>query len=304
MKLLMTLLVRDEEDILDANIEFHLRQGVDHIIATDNRSRDDTRRILRQYERQGVLTYLYEAADDYSQHRWVTRMARLAATEHDADWVINNDADEFWWPAGGPSLKALLEEIPAGVSALAAERVNFLPLAGEFGGARGSGAPFHQTMIIREACSLNALGQPLPPKVCHRGLADIDVGQGNHAVSIAGAVIPALDTGIRILHFPQRTYAQFENKIAMGGRAYANNKELPPAIGGTWRRLYESYLAGELPTYYAAQVPGEEAVRRGLAEGCLVRDTRLRDFFGQTGADIRVARPSGGHARLCRRFQL
>lgn len=159
-------------------------------------------------------------------------------------------------------------------------------------------------MIIREACSLNALGQPLPPKVCHRGLADIDVGQGNHAVSIAGAVIPALDTGIRILHFPQRTYAQFENKIAMGGRAYANNKELPPAIGGTWRRLYESYLAGELPTYYAAQVPGEEAVRRGLAEGCLVRDTRLRDFFGQTGADIRVARPSGGHARLCRRFQL
>jgi hypothetical protein len=138
-------------------------------------------------------------------------------------------------------------------------------------------------MIIREVRSLNALGQPLPPKVCHRGLTDIEVAQGNHAVSIAGAVIPALDTGIRILHFPLRTYAQFENKIAKGGRAYANNKELPPEIGGTWRRLYERYEAGGLPAYYDAQVPGEEAIRRGLADGRLEEDTRLRDFFHPLG---------------------
>ena len=39
MKLVMTLLVRDEADIVDAQIAFHLDAGVDFVVATDNRSR-------------------------------------------------------------------------------------------------------------------------------------------------------------------------------------------------------------------------------------------------------------------------
>lgn len=98
MKLGMTLLVRDEQDILEANLRYHLEKGIDHFIVTDNRSEDATPDILRAHESAGHLTYISEQGDDYSQSRWVTRMARLAATEYDADWVINNDADEFWWP--------------------------------------------------------------------------------------------------------------------------------------------------------------------------------------------------------------
>ena len=40
MKLFMTLLLRDEEDIVRENLDFHLAQGVDRVIVTDNGSED------------------------------------------------------------------------------------------------------------------------------------------------------------------------------------------------------------------------------------------------------------------------
>ena len=39
MKLVLTVLARDEADIIDAQIAFHLNAGVDFVVATDNSSR-------------------------------------------------------------------------------------------------------------------------------------------------------------------------------------------------------------------------------------------------------------------------
>ena len=60
MNVVMTLLVRDEEDILEANIDHHFAQGVDFVIATDNGSVDDTAGILERYEREGRLRLIHE----------------------------------------------------------------------------------------------------------------------------------------------------------------------------------------------------------------------------------------------------
>ncbi len=92
----MTLLVKNERDIIEDNINFHLNSGVDHIIITDNNSDDGTRDILSDYAALDQITVIDEFGDDYSQHIWVTRMAHMAAQEFHAKWIINNDADEFW----------------------------------------------------------------------------------------------------------------------------------------------------------------------------------------------------------------
>jgi hypothetical protein len=101
MKLVLTLRARDEADVVDAQIAFHLNAGVDFIVATDHRSEDGTTELLERYAREGYLHLIREQGDEMREGEWATRMARVAATEFGADWVISSDADEFWWPRGG-----------------------------------------------------------------------------------------------------------------------------------------------------------------------------------------------------------
>ena len=42
MKLVQTLVVRDEADVVDAQISYHLNAGVDFVLATDHDSQDGT----------------------------------------------------------------------------------------------------------------------------------------------------------------------------------------------------------------------------------------------------------------------
>jgi len=274
MKLVMTLLVRDEIDIVAANIDYHLARGVDFVIATDNLSTDGTREVLEQYRARGLLHLILEPEDNYAQHRWVTRMARLACTEFGADWVINSDADEFWWPDAAPDLRQALQALPAAAAAASAPRHNFVPCPAT------TGADFIATMTIRHARSTNAIGAPLPPKVCHRAYPDIEVAQGNHFAGRCGRLFDAVAAPIGILHFPLRTYRQFANKIALGGAAYARSPELVrEGFGDAWRAMYAQLKRGELERYYHEQELGEAEIAKRLADGSLVRDERLKDFF-------------------------
>ena len=267
MKLVMTLLVRDEEDVLAANLDYHLAQGVDQFIITDNLSVDGTRDIVDAYVRRKLAVYLYEPNDDYSQFRWVTRMARMAAVDFGADWVINNDADEFWASAApGANLKSILAGVATTVRSLTVPRFNFIPM-----GSHEQGF-FAEQMTLLERESRNSEGFPLPPKVCHRALPDVEVDQGNHGVSLAGVPLPSEPCALRILHYPMRGYRQFENKIARGGAAYARNTELSEEVGITWRNLYKIWQAGDLLKWYLQHVPSPETVQSKLLSGELVHD--------------------------------
>ena len=292
MTIVMTLLVRDEEDILVANIEHHLAAGIDHVIATDNRSTDGTVEILRQYQRRGVLTLIHEDGDDYSQARWVTRMARMAAAEHGADWVINNDADEFWWTEGH-DLPGLLAAISPQVQTTRAQRTNFVARPDD-------DQPFWARMVIRQQPAQPHPGMDWPtlgPKVCHRGDPMIVIAQGNHAAWVEGAdpTEPTDSRDLEILHFPVRSRRQFENKIVLGGAAYARNTELPEEAGKIWRDLYTVHQEGRFDGAFARCVIDAEQLETGLVDGSLVEDTRLKERLTDLGVGVGEGAPQVDH---------
>jgi hypothetical protein len=266
MKLVMTLLVRDAAGILRENIDFHIRQGVDFFVITDNASVDETAQIIQGYCRAGIAEHIWEPGADFSQARWVTRMAHRAGTAHAADWVINCDDDEFWSGRFG-TLKEELAVIPSECEALVVQRFNHPPVAGQ------ETKHFLKQMIYREICSKNIFGHPLPPKLCHRGYSDIEVAQGNHSASRSGKPLAACESGRMVIsHFPVRDFAAFEQKIANGGAAYTRNTELDPSVGATWRWLYQVWLRGDLREWYDRQLLRPEQIVEGLGEGMLVRD--------------------------------
>ncbi len=291
MKLVMTLLVRDEADIVDAQIAFHLDAGVDFVVATDNRSEDGTTEILERYARDGYLHLIREPGDDLRQSEWVTRMARLAATEFGADWILNTDADEFWWPRGG-DFRVLFEAVPDRYGVVRGAWRNFVP--------RPDDDRFFADRMTARLCDPSFHPHPLSIhfKSAHRGVADVRIGRGNHEAFGTGLVALRGWYPIEILHFPVRSLEHCRRKYVTQFVALERNAE--KGIPGHMADAHRAYREGALDDFYAPLVVDDAALERGIERGELAIDTRLRDRLARlgfgAGSSTRVA-ASGADAR-------
>ena len=277
MTLVMTLLARDEADVIEQWLSFHLNAGADFVVATDNASVDGTTDVLERYAREGHLRLIREPGEDLRQNEWVTRMARLAATEHGADWVINSDADEFWWPRGA-SLARVLEAIPPRYGTVGAFLRTFTPRPdGDGSFAERLTVRFSALAAIQDPASLY---KPIR-KVIHRGHPEITLTRGNHAL-VDSPFDPLRGWfPIEVLHFPLRSRAQCEHKARLQGNAWKHISRTPTAYHA---QMFEALETGTMDEYYASQVVADDEVAQGVATGRLVVDTRLRDALRQLDA--------------------
>lgn len=311
MKLVMAMKVRDEGDVLEDNLRFHHALGVGHFIVTDNRSSDETVDVLARYERAGLATILREDSEDYSREAlgWMQAMARRAATEHAADWVIHGDADEFWWPVEG-TLPEALAAIPERFGAVVAPRTEFV------GRPDGPGS-FAERLTVREARS------SLRPKLVHRGDPEVVlIDRGAHHITSrpereAGERGPdraVFRTGedrleryrapaqrfvwapawpLRVLHFPIRSRAQVRKRaeVFLYGAGFANR-------GAARARLRERYEAGDVDAIYDGLAWSDAEVEQAAGRGELVHDLRLRELLPRCPDPLAADPPPAGTVRI------
>jgi len=264
MKLVQTLVVRDEVDVVDDQIAYHLNAGVDFVIASDHESRDGTTDILERYAREGHLRRI-EVEGTMRDGPWRTHMARLAAVEHGADWIVNTDADEFWMPRRG-TLKDIFVSIPEQYGVVFALSRHFVPRP-------ESPGRFWERMLVR-ASPQAAIHDPTSPyrphlKAAHRADPEISVSFGSHTVWTRSWRALHHWHPADVLHFPFRSLSQWENK---GVRRAQGDKPLGQYV--TALRAKES---GRSADRYGSLVVDDRELELGLTQGSLRTDTRLRD---------------------------
>jgi hypothetical protein len=274
VKIVMTMMVRDEADIIAAMLEHHRRQGVDHILITDNGSVDGTREALERFARSGFVTVWDDPVHRKQQSETVTRMARLAATEYGADWVINADADEFFVAADEAStLRDELSRIDQAVPSVTVEVVNLT-------GAPAIDGTGLQRLIYRDRRSAQRLvsaGIPFHPTgdAIHRAHAEVSVSQGNHLVSAPDWGDPTPEPRIEVLHVPWRSWAQYERKVRNTGESYRANPDLEPSPRHHGMQDFRRLEQGRLEETYVAKHPLPDEIAELTAEAELAEEPRL-----------------------------
>ncbi len=278
----MTLLVRDEMDILRENVEFHLRHGVDFLVITDNGSSDGTREYLAGLQRDGIAHVIDEPEQNYAQAVWVTRMAQIARDQDGAEWILHNGADEFWVPTSD-DLKTELKSLAGNV--LSCPRWNMLP---EREVLARPDYRFYLNRLkvvvpLKDDCVTGCEQRSMflwgaSPKVLTRAEGLLRVAQGNHSATMDSARV-GRSTNIQILHFPVRSYEQFERKVLNGGASYARNTELAQNVGWHWRRWYRLWQQGKLREEFIRLLPAGEPLAELLRDGRIIVDDSFQKVF-------------------------
>lgn len=256
LRLSMSLLVRDVSDLIEENIKFHSDRGVDCFVVTDNGSIDGTREILNKLKSDFEIIVLDENKHTFDQDIWVTRMAEIARQKMRADWIILSDADEFWCPTNGATLK---QSIPNNVNVVSCKRFNMMPNSLS---VRRDDYQFFQNIYkvskpypTHRALSNieNQLDYPLylrfmPTKVmCN--LQDLNkVNLGNHSVDHNSLEAKTSDT-VTIYHYPLRTFHSFAQNIKNFGQCF-DNKRFKDITFWHLRRLHALLIEGKLEDFY------------------------------------------------------
>jgi hypothetical protein len=279
----MTLLVRDEEDIVRGNLEHHFSQGVDFVIATDNGSCDGTRTILEEYQASGRLLLIDEPAQDYSQYRWVNRMGELASLRYGAQAVFHCDADEFWIARSG-NLKDSILAAPVDVLSVNVKNVLLCDRGGresyETDARWVVTNPLRTSDAALDSRSINLYLFPYPPKVMFKtDKGALSVTMGNHGVTDTHVTQGGTDDVV-VLHYPVRSYECFVRKIVNGGAAYERNTEFDQGVGYQWRWWYQRYEEGAIDDEYRLLIVDESQVEELQTSGVIAP---LREFLVKYG---------------------
>lgn len=282
IKLIMTLVVKDEQDILEKNIRFHKEMGVDGFIVVNHKSTDKTAEILEKLQKEGiVLDILYKDSKTHLHHKWVNEMVHLAKHKYKADWVINADADEFYYSKDLNLKKSIYKYSKLGINALWIDSTMVFPSDVENFYENKYWDVKHPTPFECEKLNIQEdekfeyfQRQIVCPKVIHSTKGFISVADGNHQVEMFGLKqVPTAE--IILYHYHVRSYKGFEDKVK---RWMESIKYIPKYQCTRARQMIKLYEQGKLREKFD-YLYGEETKKTLIDMGLVAIDNSVSNFM-------------------------
>ena len=260
----MTILVRDEADIIESNIRFHASQGVDCFAVMDNNSQDGTSEILERLTTEFDLHVIHQPDNNYQQAKWMTELAFYARDHLKADLVISNDADEFWMPSEGTSLKDHLRKSDSVVTINRKNMVLDHSSKKEtyrfFDASYVVESPInYSTSFQRSSIHASILLARISPKVIVNPHGLIRIKGGNHRAKHLWKFLNARsEPNITVYHYPIRGYYQFEANIR-NRQTLLNTTNA--GMGSHYKRWVSILEEGKLLEEYESMILTEEDIK-------------------------------------------
>lgn len=231
-------MIRNEADLMRLSIPYHFRLGIDRRLIVDNGSIDGTGEVLKELSSRDPRIRWTRDEGPYRQSEIHTELAREAYREG-ADWVVQIDADEFWYAPGG-DFRGVLARSKAGV--LRASFLNFIQRRGQTESSPGAllhmtkraAAPVARAQDLVEARQIAFVEKLPPPKCVSRPTAEITIETGNHKVYEANGPIEDTDE-LLCLHAPIRSRAALEERVRTANRPTEAGRKRGQ---GRYRRTY------------------------------------------------------------------
>lgn len=248
MRIAAHLGVLDEVELIGPAIEHLRRIGVEHVIVFDMGSRDGTLEAIERFAEPSVDLVRLRNDTPWEELRRRT-IESVRATP--ADWVLFQDADEFWLPASG-SLQHCASL--TGNDVVTVNRYNVV--------ATESGPAFAMPPVPEAYSRILLYAQPIPsfqrylelhpevpwirgvpvPKVISRRECVGSVTMGSHDVDSADGCVArrAAASDLVIAHLPVSSLERFRRRVAnIAEFLRLNPGYLRGAEAWHWKRFHE-----------------------------------------------------------------
>ena len=249
--LTMTILVKNEIDIIEKNIRFHAKKGVESFVVMDNNSTDGTREKLEELKKEFEITIIDEKGT-YNQAKWMTKLTHIARKKYNPTWLIPNDADEFWI-----SQNNLKDSLPKKGAVLTVDRFNFLLYEGltswDKSEYRVENPVFYRKNTQLGSEKISIILTKISPKVIIKPKGLLWIRGGNHKALHLFNIRDYFKhydkikrfNKIRVFHFPIRSFEQFKKNIENRKKLLQKGAKMGPHYKRWVKLLNEGKLEEE-----------------------------------------------------------